>query len=73
MLTAEYDYDMDIMVKQEEAREEGRSEATENGAKGIVQMGKEFRLSNDDILARLQENLKISLEEAKGYLDKFSK
>ena len=29
MLTAEYDYDMDIMVKKEEAREEGRQEGRE--------------------------------------------
>ena len=57
----------------EEIRAEGRSEATENGARGIIQMGKEFRLFDDDILVRLQENLKILLEEAKKYLDKFSK
>ena len=53
--------------------EEIRAEGIESGARGIIQMGKEFRLSDDDILVRLQENLKISLEEAKGYLDKFSK
>ena len=40
MLTAEYDYDMDIMVKKEEAREEGREEgrkeATLNSIRNIM-------------------------------------
>ena len=53
--------------------EEIRAEGIESGARGIIQMGKEFRLSDDDILVRLQENLKISLEEAKEYLNKFSR
>ena len=53
--------------------EEIRAEGTENGARGIIQMGKKCSFSDNDILTCLQENLKISLEEAKGYLDKFSK
>ena len=56
-----------------EGKMEGRLSGIEDGAKGIIQMGKEFKLSNDNILMRLQENFGISLEDAKKYLDKFSK
>ena len=65
--------DLDMCTVFEEIRAEGRLEATENGARGIIQMGKKCSFSDNDILTCLQENLKISLEEAKGYLDKFSK
>ena len=56
-----------------EGRLEGRTETIENGAKGIIRMGKKFGISNENILSSLQEDLGISLEEAKKYLDKFSK
>ncbi len=61
------DYDMCTVF------EEIRAEGIENGAKGIIKTCKEFNISDNDILVRLQDNLKISLEEAKKYLDKFSK
>ena len=56
-----------------EGRLEGRTETIENGAKGIIRMGKKFGISNENILNSLQEDLGISFEEAKKYLDKFSK
>ena len=56
-----------------EGRLEGRTETIENGVKGIIRMGKKFGISNENILNSLQEDLGISLEEAKKYLDKFSK
>ena len=58
------DYDMCTVF--EEIRAEGRAE-------GIIQMGKKFGISNDKILNSLQEDLNISLGEAKKYLDKFNK
>ena len=70
--------DWDMCKVFEEIRAEGRTEGRLEGrlegrAVEIIQMGKEFKLSDDDILARLQRKLEISLEEAKGYLDKFGK
>lgn len=54
----------------EEIREEGKMEGK---SEGIIQMGKKFGISDKDILNSLQENLGLSLEDAKKYLDKFSK
>ena len=58
MLTAEYDYDMDIMVKKEEAREEGRQEGREEGRK-------EATLNS---IRNIMLNLKKTSEEAMDIL-----
>ena len=48
---------------------QGIEQGEERGtAKGIIEMGQKF-----NILEQLQESLNISLEQAKAYLDKFSK
>ena len=54
----------------EETRIEGR---TEGRAEEIIETGYEFDLSDDDILARLQKKLNISMETAQQYLKKFSR
>ena len=62
----------------EETRIEGRAEGriegrTEGRAEEIIETGYEFDLSDDDILARLQKKLNISMETAQQYLKKFSR
>ena len=42
-------------------------------AKGIIETGYEFGLSEDDILTRLQKKLNISLQKAQEYLSMFGK
>ncbi len=49
----------------EETRREGIAEGK---AEEIVETGYEFGLSEDDILARLQKKLNISLQKAQEYL-----
>ena len=49
-----------------EGREEGRAEE-------IIETGYEFRLSEQDILERLQKKLSISLQKAQEYLLMFGK
>ena len=50
----------------EETRAEGE-------AKGIIETGFDFGLSEEDILERLQKKLNISLQAAQEYLKMFSK
>ena len=57
----------------EQGIERGIEQGNTNGAKGIIRIGKEFKLSDSDILKRLQEDLHISLEQAQDYLNKFGK
>ena len=47
--------------------------AKESEAKGIVETGLEFGLSESDILNRLQKKLDISLQVAQEYLAMFGK
>lgn len=47
--------------------------AKESEAKGIIETGFEFGLSESDILERLQRKLNISLQSAQEYLDIFGK
>lgn len=57
-----------------EIAEEGRIEGQINGeAKGIIETGLEFGITEDDILNRLQLKLNISLQTAQKYLVKFGK
>ena len=64
----------DMCTVFEETWAEGRSEGRAEGeAKGIVETGYEFGLSEEDILARLQKKLDISLQKAQEYLSMFGK
>ena len=47
--------------------------AKENEAKGIVETGFDFGLSENDILKRLQEKLNLSLQMAQEYIKMFGK
>lgn len=62
--------DADMCTVFEETRKEG---VAEGEAKGIIETGYEFGLSEDDILARLQKKLNVSLQEAQEYLAMFGK
>lgn len=46
---------------------------TKGEAKGIVETGFDFGLSENDILERLQNKLKVSLQKAQEYLEMFGK
>ena len=58
--------DVDMCTVFEETRAEGE-------AKGIIETGFDFGLSEEDILERLQKKLNISLQAAQEYLKMFSK
>lgn len=45
----------------------------EGEAKGIVETGIEFGISEDDILARLQNKLDVSIQKAQEYFKMFGK
>ena len=60
----------DMCTVFEETWAEGKAEGE---AKGIVETGYEFGLSEEDILARLQKKLNISLQKAQEYLSMFGK
>lgn len=58
----------------EEGRIEGRIEGREEGrAEEIIESGYDFGLSEQDILARLQKKLQITLEQAERYMKVFGK
>jgi len=54
----------------EETKKEGKIEGE---AKGIIEAGFDFGLSENDILERLQNKLKVSLKKAQEYLEMFGK
>ena len=47
--------------------------AKEGKAEGIIETGYDFGLSENDILQRLQDKMKISLQQAQEYLEMFGK
>lgn len=55
-----------------EGVEQGIAQGIEQGnAKGIIEMGIEYGLSEQDILGKLQQKLNISLSKAQDYFKKF--
>ena len=54
------------MIGIEKGKAEGKAEE-------IIETGLEFGLSEDDILMRLQNKLKISLQAAQDYMERFGK
>ena len=58
----------DEIAKESEAK--GRREGE---AKGIIEIGFEFGLSESDVLSRLQKKLDVSLQMAQEYLRMFEK
>lgn len=66
--------DADMCTVFEETRREGIAEGEAKGeAKGIIETGYEFGISEEEILARLQKKLNISLAEAQEYIKKFGR
>ncbi len=66
--------DADMCTVFEETRREGIAEGEAKGeAKGIIETGYEFGISEEEILARLQKKLNISLAEAQEYVKKFGR
>ena len=66
--------DADMCTVFEETRREGIAEGEAKGeAKGIIKTGYEFGISEEEILARLQKKLNISLAEAQEYVKKFGR
>ena len=64
--------DADMCTVFEETRREGIAEGEAKGeAKGIIETGYEFGISEEEILARLQKKLNISLADAQEYVKKF--
>ena len=58
--------DADMCTVFEETRLEGE-------AKGIIETGYEFGLSDKDVLERLQNKLNVSLQKAQEYIGMFGK
>ena len=57
-----------------EGEAKGRAEGKAEGeAKGIIELGIDFGLSENDILARLQNKLNVSLQAAQEYMGMFRK
>ena len=57
-----------------EGRAEGRAEGKLEGkAEGIIETGLDCGLSEYDILERLQNKLKVSLQKAQEYFEMFGK
>ena len=50
-----------------------RKHGMKGEAKGIIEMGHDFGLSEEDILARLQKKLNVSLQKAQEYLYAYRK
>lgn len=66
--------DADMCTVFEETRLEGKLEGRLEGeAKGIIETGYDFGLSDNDILDRLQKKLNVSEEVAQGYIEMFGK
>lgn len=55
------------------AKENETKGKVEGEAKGIVETGADFGLSENDILERLQNKLKVSIQTAQEYLEMFGK
>ena len=72
MLIAEYSYEEDIQVKQQEAKQQGMEEATEKvteeGIKKMVLVLKELNVPQQTILLKIQNQYDLSSEVAKQYL-----
>lgn len=66
--------DADMCTLFDEIAKESETKGKAEGrAEGIIETGYEFGLSENDILERLQNKLKVSLQTAQGYLEMFGK
>ena len=66
--------DGDMCTLFDEIAKEGEAKGKAEGeAKGIIETGFDFGLSENDILERLQKKLDISLQKAQEYFEMFGK
>ncbi len=76
MLIAEYSYEEDMQVKQDEAkaegRAEGRAEGLEKGIQALILDNLEEQIAEERIIVKLQKRFHLSEGEAKKYYKKFS-
>ena len=61
---------MTLLMRDQENIEKGMEIGT---ARGIIETGIDFGLSEEELLRRLQDKLNITIESAKEYLEKFGK
>ena len=65
---------MTLLMRDQENIEMGMEKGMEIGtAKGIIETGIDFELSEGELLKRLQDKLNITFESAQEYLEKFGK
>ena len=66
--------DVSVSTLFDEIAKEGEAKGKAEGkAEGIIETGYDFGLSENDILQRLQDKMKISLQQAQEYLEMFGK
>lgn len=73
MLVAEYSYEEDIQVKQEEARIEGIEQGIEQGIKVLIETCQDFNMDKQDIGSRVMEKFMVSEKDAAEYLKRYWK
>ena len=61
---------MTLLMRDQENMEKGMEIGT---ARGMIETGLDFGLSEEELLSRLQDKLEIPYETAKEYLEKFGK
>lgn len=62
--------DVSVSTLFDEIAKEGKAKGR---AEGIIETGYDFGLSENDILQKLQDKMKISLQQAQEYLEMFGK
>ncbi|MBO5303822.1 MAG: Rpn family recombination-promoting nuclease/putative transposase [Lachnospiraceae bacterium] len=65
---------MTLLMRDQENIEKGMERGIERGrALEIIEMGKEFGLSKETVIAKLQSKLNLSLDMAQEYFERFEK
>ncbi len=64
-------FDDMLMDERAEGKEEGRAEGREEAVKAFVDTLKEFGCSREDTYQKLMEKMKLSIEAAQEYVDKY--
>lgn len=65
---------MTLLMRDQENVEKGMEKGIEIGtARGMIETGLDFGLSEAELLTKLQDKFNITLETAQEYLEKFGK
>ena len=70
MAKDEFTMDNFIALKEQEAREEGKQEARQEGISILISSLKDLNLSKENIVSQLQKRYSLTGEEALSYLNK---